>query len=766
MHWNPLSRPPSVPSILIGMAVLVCSSPSLAEDLPSALTLDQITNSSNWRTGSSRVRWHEEGASTLEQEDSVTLEDARDLVRYETESRKRSLVVQAEDLIPEGTEIPLKIDGISFSEDGNRLLIFTNSKRVWRRNTRGDYWVFDRSKETLTQLGGEAAPSTLLFAKFSPDAESVAYVRENNLYVERLTDHTIRQLTHDGSEFIVNGTSDWASEEELDIRDGYRWSPDGQQIAFWRFDTSQVGVFSLINQTDTLYPKIHSYPYPKAGTTNSEVSIGIVSTQGGPITWMSESDDPRNHYIAKLEWAANSDEIMVQHLNRHQNTLEVRLGNITTGKYRTLLTERDDAWIDVVGDWRWLDDGSRLLWVSERDGWRHVYSVSRDGQNTTLLTPGDFDVITIEGFDEEASILYFIASPDDPASRYLYRASLNGGVPAQRVTPIESTGYHRYNLSPNGKWAIHTASQFDDPGIAELIQLPSHTHHRELHDNQAIRSRLSALERGNYRFFRLAIPADTEGKETVELDGFEMRPPDFNPNRKYPVVFFVYGEPWNQTVLNRWSGSTYLWHLFLTQNGYLVISLDNRGTPAPRGRAWRKIIYQRLGELSSFDQAQGAKKISQWDYVDPGRLGIWGHSGGGSMTLNMLFREPGLYRAGVSVAPVPDQRYYDSIYQERYMGLPTEDPEVYELNSPISFAENLEDNLLIIHGTGDDNVHYQGTEALINKLIAHGKQFSIMPYPNRTHGVRNGEGTYSHRLNLMTNFLFRHLPSEIDPGAD
>jgi dipeptidyl-peptidase-4 len=454
-----------------------------------------------------------------------------------------------------------------------------------------------------------------------------------------------------------------------------------------------------------------------------------------------------------MEWAERTDELLLQHLNRKQNTLEVILANVHTGQMRTILTEQDSAWVEVVDDLRWLDGGQRFTWVSERSGWRHVWLVSRDGQQMRNLTPGAVDVIRVVQIDTRGGWLYYIASPDNPGQRYLFRTRLDGRGAPERLSPATQAGTHTYNLAPGGTWAIHSFSSFTTPPVIDVVRLPAHTPVQTLVDNAALRERLASVALGQSRFFRVDIGAG------VLLDGWEIRPPEFDPARKYPVLFYVYGEPAGQTVLDQWDGFTTLWHHLLAQQGYVVISLDNRGTPAPRGRHWRKQIYGAIGVQASADQAAANRVIRQWPYVDSTRIGIWGWSGGGSMTLNMLFRYPDLYQTGMSVAPVPDQRLYDTIYQERYMGLPQENAEGYRLGSPITFAENLRGNLLVVHGTGDDNVHYQGTERLINALIAHGKAFTMMAYPNRSHGIYEGEGTTRHLFGLLTRYLNQHLPA-------
>jgi dipeptidyl-peptidase-4 len=329
---------------------------------------------------------------------------------------------------------------------------------------------------------------------------------------------------------------------------------------------------------------------------------------------------------------------------------------------------------------------------------------------------------------------------------------MDGSGQRERLTPEDAPGTHAYQVAPGGGWAIHTYSTFTTPPVIDLVELPDHRSARTFVDNEALRARVAALNRGEAEFIRVAVD------DGVELDGFRMLPPDFDPAQQYPVLFYVYGEPAGQTVLDQWGGTQYLWHLMLTQQGYIVMSFDNRGTPAPRGRAWRKVVYGSVGVLASRDQAQVARAVAAWPYVDAARLGIWGWSGGGSMTLNAMFRYPDLYRTGMSVAPVPDQRYYDTIYQERYMGTPQGNPGGYREGSPITFAEQLEGNLLIVHGTGDDNVHYQGTEALINKLVAHNKDFTMMSYPNRTHGIYEGRGTTRHLYGLLTRYLNDNLP--------
>ncbi|MFY9554634.1 MAG: S9 family peptidase [Blastocatellia bacterium] len=720
---------------------------------PTVLTLERLFSSTEFATQTlGETLWIDGGSGYTRLEPSTSVKNGRDIIRYDSESGRRDILVAAERFVPRGGAAALDIDSYTWSTDGKLLLIFANTKRVWRVNTRGDYWVLDLATQKLTKLGGDAAASTLMFAKFSPDGTRVGYVRQNNIYVENLADNRITRLTHDGSRTIINGTFDWVYEEELDLRDGWRWSPDGKNIAYWQMDSAGVREFYLIDNTTSSYPILTPIPYPKTGETNSASRIGVVGAQAGSTKWLDVPGDPRNHYIARMNWAASPDQIVLQQLNRLQNTNLVMLGDVRTGKVKTILTDHDDAWVDIHGDdIEWLEGGKRFVWVSERDGWRHAYVASRDGAAIRLITPGEFDVISVASIDQPGGWLYYYASPENATQRYLYRAALDGRGKLERVTPANEPGTHVYEISPNGRFAFQTYSSFGRPPRTDLVRLPGHMKLRPVVDNAVLAEKVNKLKRGPTEFFRVDIGGG------VQLDAWMIKPFDFDPAKRYPVLFHVYGEPAGQRVLDRWFGENSLWHLLLSQRGYIVVSVDNRGTPSPRGRAWRKIIYRQIGILASQEQAAAAKAITRWPFVDPARIGIWGWSGGGSMTLNMMFRYPEIYKTGMSVAPVANQRYYDTIYQERYMGLPQDNVEGYKLGSPITYADRLQGNLLVVHGSGDDNVHYQNTEVLINALIAANKPFTMMEYPNRTHAISEGANTSRHLFELLTRYLEQNL---------
>ena len=748
-------------AIAMIMLVLAAHAVIASEDVVYSpeLSLERIFKDRDFRVERyGPARWLENGSGYTTLEASLDFDGAKDIARYDPPTGERGVLVPAGSLVAEEGADPLSIRDYQFSDDGKLLLIFTNTKRVWRRNTRGDYWLLDLGSGTLQQLGGDAGESTMMFAKLSPDGTRVAWVdfNEKDLYVQDLSSLEVVRLTDDESEYVINGTSDWVYEEEFGLRDGFRWSPDGRHIAYWQFDSEGVGIFYLIDNIDSIYPELTPIPYPRVGTTNSACRIGVIPTAGGDTTWFEPEGDPRNHYIPQMGWAESSGEIWFIRLNRLQNTAEVMLGAIATGDLQTVFTDKDDAWIDIEDDPLWLEQGRFFTWLSERDGWRHLYLVAHTGEEVRLVTAGDYDVTDLVQVDEDGGWAYFMASPEDPTARFLYRTRLDGKGAFERVTPAGSAGANRYQMSEDARWAIHSFSSRVQVPRTDLVSLPDHTVRRVLEDNAEVQVAFDAVARGPVETFRVSVA------DGVEVDGWMIKPPDFDPAKTYPLLMYVYGEPAGQTVRDGWGRSTALWHLMLAQRGYLVASLDNRGSPAPRGREWRKSVYRQIGILASADQAAGVRAmIERWSFIDPDRVGSWGWSGGGTMTLNALFRYPDLYSVGLAVASVPEQTVYDTIYQERYMALPEDNEEGYRDGSPITHADKLEGDLLLVHGTGDDNCHYQGFELLVNELVKNGKQFDMMSYPNRTHGIYEGKGTTMHLYNLLTNYLLEHL----EPGA-
>lgn len=745
-------------TFLLLITVFTCSVVSRAEEEkpkptgdPALLTVDRIYKGNEFSGESFSGRWDTEGNGYLSLVSSKATSRGSDIQRTDSETGETRVFVSAGQLVPQGESSPLAINDYHISKSGRLVLIYTNSHRVWRRNTRGDYWVFDRTTGELRQLGRSMPPASLMFGKLAPDGHRAAYVHERNIYVEDLRDGSVRCLTKSPGDDIINGTFDWVYEEEFGLRDGFRWSPDSRWIAFWQIDSSAVPAFPLVNNTAGLYPAVQWFKYPKTGQRNPTARIGLIDVASGKTRWLDIPGDPTQYYLARMEWTPSGDAVMIQQLNRLQNENRVLLADPATGEAKELFVDRDEAWINVHDEIYWLDDDTRFTWISERDGWRHVYWVDRKTGEMELATPGEFDVVQLLALDQENEWLYFIASPDNPTERYLYRCDFDGER-LKRVTPKNQRGVHQYRISPNGQWAIHTWSNFDTPPTTDLVRLPEHKQVRVLAANEKLKKKVAQLRRQAAEFFRVDIG------DGVQLDGWCLKPP-LKKRAKYPLLVYVYGEPAGQTVLNRWGGSGYLWHLMLTQQGYVVMSFDNRGTPAPRGRQWRKCVYRQIGILAPRDQAAAVRQVlRERSYLDPKRVGLWGWSGGGSMTLNGLFKYPDLYHVGISIAPVPNQRFYDTIYQERYMGLPEDNAENYIQGSPIHFAHQLKGDLLLVHGTGDDNCHYQTSELLINELIRHNKQFTMMAYPFRTHSIREGPNTTRHLRQLMTDYLRRHLP--------
>ena len=727
-----------------------------------AVTLERIYDSedfeSEWFGG---TRWLQDGSGYTRIEKSEAIEDGRDIIRYNPKTGEKEILISASQLIPEASSSPLDISGFSWSNDGTQALIYTNTKRVWRDNTQGDYWIVTPKDGKLHQVGKNFPASSLMFAKFSPDGKHIAYVQKivkkiHNLYVEASTGGKAKALTSDGSKTIINGTFDWVYEEEFGLQDGFRWSPDSQKIAYWQLDAAGVKDFTLINNADTLYPTLKTFSYPKVGEQNSAARVGVVNITGGATTWMRVDGDPRMNYIAHMEWAANSDEVVMQQLNRRQNTNTMIIANAADGSAQTVYTDKDDAWLDVVNDFQWLDGGDEFLWVSEQGGWRQIYRITRDGQNAVNLTPGAYDVDSIVLIDEAGGYIYFNASPNDPQRMYLYRVSLDGSSQApERLTPEDQKGSHSYTISHDGKWAFHSWSTRAMTPKTELISLPDHQQLSSIVENKALQATYDALAKGKSEFFQV------DNGSGITLEGYMRFPPNFDESKKYPVIFFVYGEPVASTASDKWNiKGGYKWPIMMTQKGYIVATMDSQGQPVPKGRTWRKAIYRTLGLTNVDDQAGAAKNLlAERPYMDAERVGIWGHSGGGTSTLHAMFRHGDVYSVGVSRAPVPDLRLYDSIYQERYSGVLPDDAEMYEKAVAINYAHQLKGKLLLMHGTGDDNVHYQGSERLINKLVENNIQFDFMSYPNRTHGIREGQNTEKHMVTKQTEYFLMHLPA-------
>lgn len=701
----------------------------------------------------SNFQWLSDGSGYRDVEEG-------EIVQVSLPTEQQKVIVSKAMLTPSGASASLPVRSYTMTGAGDKVLIYTNTKRVWRYDTRGDYWVLDLNTKALKQLGTKLPASSLMFAKFSPDGSKVAYVSKHNVYSEDLQSGQITQLTKDGTDRIINGTFDWAYEEEFDCRDGFRWSPDSKSVAYWQLDARKIRNFLMINNTDSIYSFNIPVEYPKVGETPSPYKIGVVAANGGETKWMNIPGDPQNTYLPRMEWSGQPGELVAQQLNRKQNQSTLYYINATTGAATPFYTESDEAWIDIKSRWEddpmgwdWINGGKEFLWVSEKDGWRHTYRVSRDGKKETLVTAGNYDMISPVRIDEKNNAYYFIASPDNATQSYLYKASLDGKGAAVRLSPVNQTGSHSYEISPNGKFANHRFSNAKTVPLTEWISLPSH---KALNADNSIEKNIGKINAAgeNIEFFKIKTA------EGVEVDGWMVKPTNFDATKKYPIVYMVYGEPAGSTVKDTYgTGRNRLYDGSMANDGYIYASIDNRGTPSPKGRAWRKAIYRGIGQINIRDMAGAATAMfAKYPFIDTSRVAVHGWSGGGSSTLNLLFQYPKIFKTGISVAAVGNQLTYDNIYQERYMGIPQESREDFVKGSPITHAQNLVGNLLYIHGTGDDNVHYQNAEMLLNQLIKYNKVFQFMAYPNRSHSISEGEGTSRHLRTLCTEYLKRNCP--------
>ena len=656
------------------------------------------------------------------------------------------------------------ISSFVLSGDQKQVLLKINTKTQYHKIT-GEVWVYNSVSGKMIQLGKGLRAEGLMYPKFSPDGTRVAYVYQDksdqkvvyNLYSEDLKSRRIIQLTFDKADRSINGTFDWVYSEELFCTDGFRWSDDGTRIAYWNVDASKVRNYLMLNTTDSTYSFTVPVEYPKAGEDPSPVKIGVVDVATAKTKWMNIEGDPRQNYLVKMEWSAK-DELIIQQLNRKQNVSKIWLANTVTGAGKVLWTDTDKAWVDLEATWNsnsnmgwnWIEGGKSFVWASEKDGWRHLYRIGRDGKES-LITKGDFDVIKIYLIDEQDNLVYFSASPDNATQRYLYCTKLDGSENPKRITPADFTGSNDYVISPNGKWGRHNFSSHLYTPASEWVALPGHS---PVDAEKSITKNLKEDALGKQiTFFKVTT------EDGVTLDGWIAKPKDFDPAKKYPVFFYVYGEPWGCTVFdNARLGRSGQFGGNIPDMGYLYVSVDCRGSMAPRGREWRKSIYRQIGRLNIRDMAMGAKEVLKWNYCDTSRVAVHGWSGGGSSTLNLMFQYPGIFKTGIAVAAVANQLAYDNAYQERYMGIPSETREDFLAGSPYTHAKNLRGNLLYIHGTGDDNVHFANAEKLFNELIRYNKPFQMMAYPMRSHGIYEGEGTSQHLTTTCKKFLLENCP--------
>jgi dipeptidyl-peptidase-4 len=768
--------------LLTVLLALVGVGPALAQPADStAFTLEAIHAADTFSPESFRGgRWADEGPviTYIEPADSG---DATHLMRYNLETGDSTRVIDGTTLYAEDVGRVVPIEDYQFSEGGDKVLIYTDSRQVWRANTKGFYYVYDRAAETLTPVA-DRTDGYQMFAKFNPSATAVAFVRQRNLYVVDLASGREIALTADGSDgAVINGTFDWVYEEEFGVRDGWRWGPDGEHIAFFKLDEADTRTFALTDYT-TRYPEYKRFRYPKAGEMNSDIKIGVVdlsavdsSRAGQPqaiqyfdtqtwdpgLTPAEERTDP-HEYLARMGWTPTIDgrhRVWMYRLNRNQNRLDLLYGDPETGTVTSVLREENDTYLDVEDEMlTFLDDGEHFVFLSERSGYNHAYLYRNDGTALGPITDGDWEVTAFHGVDEQSLTAYFTATRDTSTERHLYRAGMSLGpheaaMPAEKLT--ERPGWHDINLSTDRRYYVDRYSHVGAPPTWTLHEADG-TRLTTLEDNAALRARLDRLDLPSTTF--TTLPA----ADGTPLNTYMVTPTDFDPEsgREYPVLLYVYGGPGVQTVTDRWGGSRHLWHQYLARtHDVVVVSVDNRGTGG-RGKAFQDVPYQRLGQPEAADQIAAAQALADSAWVDADRIGIWGWSYGGYMTLlSMLTGEgPSTFAAGLSVAPVTDWRNYDTIYTERYMSTPQANPGGYEQGAPLTYADRLTEaqDLLLAHGSADDNVHPQNTVQMIDTLQAAGKQFRFMLYPRKTHSLSGGT-TRLHLFRMLTDFVEAHL---------
>ena len=668
-----------------------------------------------------------------------------ELVRYEVITGNRTVLAGSAQLIPAGQQKPLAVENYALSPDGAFILMQTNSRTDEETGELlVDYWLLKRQDGHLRKIVSGGDPVDMGQC-FSPDSRRIIFSFKDNLYVYEVETGRQISLTTDG---VVNKISNGQAV----------WSPDGKYIAYIQSDSSKVLLRPVLVPVDPTYPKVRYVRFARVGTPIPRLRLGVVKADGGETLWLRIGKEDEEFYLRKLTWLKNSKEICLEKLSRSRDYREFLLAEVTSGRVEKVYWESDPAWVDASYETNaglsWIDNDKSFIVISEKDGWRRAYRLSRDKKSKEVpLTPLGVDIISRVGLDEKRGWFYYLASPDNATQSYLYRVRLDGKSIPQRVTPSSQKGVHSYILSPDGRYAFHTSSTFDTPPATELIQLPEHKTIRVLEDNSQLRARIEGMKFPPVEFLQIDIG------DGVVMDAWMIKPRDFNPGKKYPVFVWVYGEPHSQTVLDQWQGTRGMFHRVIADAGYLVVSIDNRGTPAPKGAAWRRAIFGSLGPLSTKEQAAALRELGRkLNYVDLSRVGVWGWSGGGSNTLNAMFREPDLYQVGIAVAPKPQPQLYNAWFQEIYMRTPEVNPEGYKKSAPINFAEGLKGHLLIVHGSGETNTHIQITEGLVDRLIALGKQFDYMVYPNRDHGLREGEGTTPHLYILIARYLITHLP--------
>jgi dipeptidyl-peptidase 4 len=698
------------------------------------ITVKDFTSNNIFRAKSVRgIRWMNDGRfySALEK---------NAIVKYDvTTGNQVETILDGNSMNPK-----LKISDYTFSKDEQKVLLLTDRKSIYRRSYTAIYFVYNRKNKSLTKLtDGRQAYGT-----FSPDGAKVAFTRENNLYYISLNDMKEVQVTGDGERnHIINGSTDWVYEEELSLTKAFYWAPDSRRLAYYRFDEGKVREYNLqVWHEGQLYPEDYRYKYPKAGEVNSIVEIKIYNLDNSN-TLKVDVGQEKDIYIPRITWTKDPEILSVRRMNRLQNKIEVLHANASTGNTRLILTDQSATYVDVE-TLIYLDDGQHILTTSEQSGFKHIYLYTLEGKLVRQITTGDWEVADFVGIDQQSKrrTLYFTSHENSPLERYFYAIDLSGKNIRQLST---SDGVNRVNMSPDFKYYLNYNSSAKRVSKVELYQTKGNKVIKVLEDNAILSDRIKEYGLVDKVFFTFNT---TDG---TLLNGYMLKPVNFNEQNKYPVLMYQYSGPGSQSVSNSFGGGSYYWHQMLVQKGYIVVVIDGRGTGA-RGARFKKQTYKQLGKLEVEDQIAGARYLAGLRYVDAGRIGIWGWSFGGYMSSLAILRGNDIFSAAIAVAPVTSWRYYDTIYTERFLATPQENPQGYDENSPVTYAANLKGKFMLVHGTGDDNVHFQNSVALAEALIAHGKQFTSFYYPDRAHGIRSRNARV-HLFTMMTNFILENL---------
>ena len=672
------------------------------------------------------------------------------IYNYKTGKLEKTLFGIA-DLVIEGEELPIGLQDYELSANEDKMLCATEMESIYRHSYHATYYIYDFKTKTLQPLSNNGKQR---LATFSPDATKVAFMRDNNLFIKDLTTGEEKQFTNDGLyNHIINGAPDWVYEEEFSFSQGFYWSPDSKKIAFMKFDESNVREFQM-EEFEGLYPEWYSFKYPKAGEDNSIVGIYVYDLESGKTVKMDTGEET-DIYLPRIAWTKDANVLAIQRLNRHQNHLEILAADATTGNSRVFYDETNEYYIDITDNWHFLEDGKRFLMTAEKSGYNHIYLYNLDGTLVKQLTDGQWDVTEVYGFDGKE--VYFQAAKNTPVDRQIYAVDLKGRM--REVIGREGT--NSATFSNDFSYLININSTINQPRQFELYTNKGKLV-RVLEDNHEFAEKLKTFNLGEKKLLKISDPAFTLPDGTqVDVDAWQILPPDFDPSKKYPVLIYVYGGPGHQTVLNSWANSDYWWLQLLAQHGIISVSINNRGSGA-QGEVFKKMTYLQLGKYETEDMITLAKYMAKQPYVDGDRIGIYGWSYGGFMAANGITKGAEVISTAVSVAPVTNWRYYDNVYTERFMRTPQENPDGYDLNSPVHNTELIKGNYLLCHGSGDDNVHYQNAMELIKAMISNGKQFDLMIYPNKNHGIYGGYEYGAgecrmHLFNKIDNFLFEHL---------